>query len=178
MASFARVQERHGELLDLLVSQPNTSSAIAATNTGPFSEFREAFLFAASLGFALNRESLVTDSSDKIGKTIRDEIFLRGDGAREVVSALGLAASKGDLQILDRSEDAQARRFEALNGYAETGFDFLASVQQALPQASIIEVLIHAIQRITVSSEAKSNVDGDEINDPILALVAGRDKGA
>jgi dnd system-associated protein 4 len=178
VASFARVPERYGELLDLLVSQPNTSSAMAATKTGPFSEFREAFLFAASLGFALNREPKVSDASEKVGKTIRDEIFLRGEGAREVVSAFSLAASKGELQILDRSEEAQERRFAVLNGFAETGFEYLASIQEALPQSTIIEILIHAIQQVTVTAGADANLDGEEVHDPILALIAGRNKGA
>lgn len=178
MTSFARVPEKYGELLDLMVSQPNTSSPIAATKTGPFAEFREAFLFAASLGFALQREPQVADSSGKVGKTIRDEIFLRGDGAREVVSALGLAAFKGDLQILDRSEKAQERRFAVVNGYAETGFGYLAGVKEALPQATIIEILIHAIQQVAVSARTESIQDGGDVHDPILALISGRDKDA
>lgn len=175
MASFAKVLDEHLELLNVMVSQTNTASMVAATTTGPFPEFRDAVLFAATIGYAADAPRSEDDMTSKTGKTIKDEIFLRAEGATELLYALALIEAEGTLTVMSRTDEAADDRFDTLNRYAAGGFDIIAEKRKAMPDASINEVLISLVQSTDPRPE---EVDEDEtVSDPIWGFLESEREG-
>lgn len=173
----ANIYSIHRDILDTLVTTSKAKSLAAATKTGPFSEMRDAYVFAASLAVAMNRPTPVENmpESKKDALQIQDRVFLGADGAVELVSIVALTSADVDdmtretlhFQLDLLSEEKRAERLALLDRYAHAGFDWLKQHEQ--DESGVRDLILSAIE----SMERVEREIGDDalVQDPLLPLL-------
>ena len=150
--AIAKTHECHNDLIGLLVDSENTTTPGASAETGPFETLREAYIFAAAIGFAIGEPAADGVATSK-GKTIKQEVFENADGAIEVRSLAALLGPPPPLaeeRLEDRLQavaaDDQAPAYATLDRYARTGFDWLQDRRQDEPD--IRGLILSAIEEL------------------------------
>ncbi|WP_141691820.1 hypothetical protein [Nocardia brasiliensis] len=167
----------HKDILDILVTTGKAKSVAAATKTGPFSDMRDAYVFAASLAIAMNRRTPFDEmpKSRRDATEIQDRVFLRAEGADEIAGAVSLTSADADdmtremlhsqLDLL--SEEKKTERLALLDQYAHAGFDWLK--EHARDESGVHDLILSAVEGVgRIEREM-----GDEslVQDPLLPLL-------
>ena len=156
MASV-HIYKEHQDILNGLITSNKVGSTLGATETGPFKENRDAYVFAASIGLALGSPTPVDQmpKSKAKGLAIRDSVFLGSKGAEELSLTVTLVqelnmdddaetALKEQLETL--TDGDHTARFAILDRYAHAGFAWLDSYQG--DTASIRDLVLEAIDTV------------------------------
>ncbi|MFF3345132.1 hypothetical protein [Streptomyces sp. NPDC002779] len=167
----------HKDILDSLVTSGKAKSVAASTKTGPFTEMRDAYVFAASLAMALNQptpmEKMPTSKKEVL--PIQDRVFLGADGAHEITAAVALTSAAPDQAIEDslRSQldllasENLVEQLALLDRYAHAGFEWLLNHRQ--DESSIRDLVMSAID--TVECAKREIGDESAVQDPLLGLL-------
>ncbi|WP_338767815.1 hypothetical protein V7968_02375 [Nocardia vulneris] len=167
----------HTNILDTLVATGKAKSVAAATKTGPFSEMRDAYVFAASIAVAMNQPtpSDKMPSSKKDAIAIQDRVFIGAEGAVELAAAVALTSADYDeisremlhIQLELLSEEKKGERMALLDRYAHAGFEWLK--QHERDESGVRDLILSAIENV----EPVQRESGDEslVQDPLLPLL-------
>jgi hypothetical protein len=179
MAS-AHIYPEHHELLDNLITSAKVGSQSGAAQTGPFKEYRDAYVFAASIGLALGAPTQKSQlpASRKKATPIRDSVLFRTPGAEELSLAAVMLQDLGDedspepslrMQLEEIANGDITVRLELLDLYAYSGFGWLA--QHVTETKTIRELVLQAID--TVSSIDRDAEEYLVANDPLGGFLLG-----
>lgn len=117
-----RRPEQHEELIRLLMAEAR------------FPTLRDVLIFAAALGFSVDRRV----SFDKSGEPIDYNVLTRNAGSQAFISMLAAVARKDDPEILDL--ERLADRVHIFEDYANGGLEYLQ--EQINSQHKTLEVLV------------------------------------
>ncbi|ONH60711.1 hypothetical protein CcI49_08825 [Frankia sp. CcI49] len=172
------IYPEHQGILNGLVSTHRVASHEGRTETGPFNSYRDAYVFAASLGVALNQptsESAMPTS--KRGSTdIHDTTFLDADGARELVFTVILLQGLDDHDVAENGLRVQLERIAdtdkgeslaLLDRYAYAGFEWLKKTTKDV--GTTRELVMEAIDKVVSVDHAP--VDFLSQKDPLLKFL-------
>lgn len=176
MASV-KIYAEHRDILDVLITSGKVSSVAGGTKTGPFREQRDAYVFAAAIGLAMQNPTPESrmPKAKKQDTPIRDVVFVGAAGAREVCLTASLLDER-DEESLEQSLNRQlkliaetelAEQFELLDRYAHAGFSWLAKRQE--DESSVRDLILAAIDQIERVESAIT--DTSSVHDPLLDML-------
>ena len=171
------IYAEHRDILDALITSGKVASVAGGTNTGPFKDQRDAYLYAVSIAMALNKPTAVEKmpTSKKNNTSIRDSVFLGAAGARELAISVALLIEKEDASIeqslshqLDLiSEEHLDERFSLLDRFAHAGFSWLD--KRRSDESSIRDLVLTSVDEIDcVNSEASAT---EVVSDPMWDML-------
>ena len=158
------IYPEHVELLNLLITSSKVSSKIGATETGPFKDMRDAYVFAASIGFALEDCATLPKLRSKDAALIRDGVLLGADGARALCYSAVLLQGPDpeDLNPAVLSEllgqltaDDWTEKFALLDGYAYAGFSWL--LKNLRDTQSIRDLILETIDSLSSRDDRRDH---------------------
>ena len=167
----------HKDILYALITSKKVSAVEGGTKTGPFKAQRDAFVFAASIGFALGDsgkpDMLPTSKADSV--TIPDRVFMGAVGAPELSNTAALldesdedSTESGLVRQLDLiNEDHLNKQFEILDRYAFIGFEWLRANED--DESSIQNLVLAAIDQ--VASKEHELEDFNAVRDPLMDML-------
>lgn len=171
------IYEVHREILDALITSRKVASAAGGTETGPFRDQRDAYVFAVSIALALNIPTpLEGMPKSRSGTTnIRDSVFLGADGAKELAIAVALLTKPDQpstreslaLQLELISEDKLEERLALLDQFAHAGFDWLA--ERKPDESNVRDLVLSTIEE--VQCLRFDGADDAPINDPLIDML-------
>lgn len=174
------IYREHRAILDELLTSRNTRSVAAAVDTGPFTEQRDVYIFAASIGIAIGQPAdaaaMPTDREDIT--LIRDNVFFAAKGSLELCHVVGLiqeTPSKEAHEALSRqitliSKQNTVEQLEILDRYAYAGFEWLRV--NRTDEACVRDLVFSSIEQIRVSGDGTG--EGTLIDDPIIDLFGAK----
>lgn len=174
------IEADNEDILNELVSTSNAKALEAATETGPFLHFRDAYVFAASIGMALNcatpAEKMSTSRKNR--KEIPDHVFFGAPGAKELALVVGFVlggietetstkdAMTTQLQLLSDQDDCLNCRLAMLDRFADGGFAWLREHRE--DESDIRALVLTAINEIDAVKRPRKQVAPD---DPLLNML-------
>ena len=171
------IYPRHKDILDSLISSAKVGSSAGATKTGPFKAYRDAYVFAASIGLAAAAPTPTAKMPKSKSQVIaiKDHILLGAHGATELSYAVVLV-EEDDGQLIEDSlrkqldlimDDALPARLGILDRYAHAGFEWL--MENEKDESSVRDLVLAAIDRVECIQ-----TDPDEtplVRDPLLDVL-------
>ena len=127
---------------------------------GPFDEYYDALVFAATLAASRSQSSALGKTSKDRPAPIRMDVFARND-LDTVINILAVHKS-GDPNVLADTEEMEDKRATIFEEYANAGLEILQKELAGAPSFS--EQIMLMLQRERKKSE-KSKTDGFDITD-------------
>lgn len=176
MASV-KIYAEHRDILDALITSGKVASVAGGTETGPFREQREAYVFAASIALALRNPTPASKmpNSKKEDTPIRDSVFVGALGAKEACFTASLLEEREDESLQESlsrkmkliAETELGEQFEILDRFAHAGFSWLVDHQD--DESSIRDLVLAAIDQIECIETDITDASG--VHDPLLDML-------
>ena len=170
------IYPEHRDVLDALISSGKVKSVMGATRTGPFSEQRDAYVFAASIGMAISGVEVHGEvpESKKGATSIRDSVFFGADGAEELSQMAVLLEEEGAAleqelkrQLTRLADDDLSERLELLDQYAYAGFEWLRDRWK--DEATVRDLILTVLDEVECTAD--ESTQHAHVEDPLLDVL-------